>query len=223
MELLIPNTSNQLDLASIQRISTYEIRDDDAVTPNHTLSGLPYFPELIWRGSQDVEWLVLDGNFSHYEIDYHEKNSVTFFDLQDWLNVVYRTRNFVQRTPDQINFCVIGTNSQPWSTTAKVHYPANYGVQIVTPPGYSIPADGEIAWNFGLIDQFMVDVTFSGLGPDRPLLDLPFDYHGRTEDSIASLMQLFMDERIVCSITVTQHMKEMRNFYHILGLSMIIQ
>ena len=166
-------------LQSIQRVSIYEIHDDDSVNPNHELTGLPYFNTFGWHGSADVEWLVLDGNFSSYEIN-PETHSVTFYDLQDWLRVVYRTRNFVERTTDQIQFCVIGQNANLyWPTEVKVLYPANYQLESAVPAGYSVPAPGEVFWDFGTITEFQVEAHFSGLGPDRPLLDLPVDYLGR--------------------------------------------
>lgn len=173
-----------------QRISTYEIHDDDTVNPNHWLTGLPYFSSLTWIGSADVEWLVLDGNYSSYTID-PVAHSVTFYDLQDWVHVVYRTRNFIQRAPDQIRFCVAGTNSTAWPTQVRVQYPANYQLQSATPAGYSIPAAGEIMWDFGTISAFQVDTYFAGLGPDRPLLDLPVDYQDRANGSSTSFSNAF--------------------------------
>lgn len=178
-------------LQTVQRVSTYEIHDDDSVNPNHELSGLPYYSSLTWQGSVDVEWLVLEGNFSYYEID-SELHQVTFYDLQDWLHIVYRTHNFVQRTPDQIRFCVIGQNGGDyWNTQARVLYPANYQLQSATPPGYFVPAAGEIQWDFGTITEFMVDTYFAGLGPDRPLLDFPVDYRGRAEGSSTGFTATF--------------------------------
>lgn len=70
-----------------QRLSIYEIHDDDTVNPNHLLTGLPYYSTLTWGGSTDVEWLVLEGNFSSYSID-PVAHSVTFYDLRDWVHVV---------------------------------------------------------------------------------------------------------------------------------------
>lgn len=173
------------------RISTYEIYDDDSVNPNHLLQGLPYYSSLTWTGSSDVEWLTLEGDFSHYTLD-PAAHSVTFYNLRNWLHVVYRTRNFVQRSPDRIRFCVIGQNgSVSRSTQVRVRYPANYQVQQVTPPGFSIPAPGEVVWNFGSIQEFQVDTTFAGLGPDRPLLDLPVDYEGRDTGSSLAFSRAF--------------------------------
>lgn len=184
---------HMLDPQVEQRVSTYEIRDDDTVTPNHELSGLGYYSSFTWEGTTDVEWLVLEGNFSYYEIN-SELHQVTFYGLQDWLHIVYRTHNFVQRSPDQIHFCVTGQNGN-WSrpTQVRVLYPANYDVQSVTPAGYTIPASGEIRWDFGSILEFQVDTVFAGLGPDRPLLDLPVDYHLRetTNSSISDFQNAF--------------------------------
>ncbi len=109
---------------------------------------------------------------------------MTFYDLQDWLHVVYRTENFIQRSTDQIRFCVIGGNVEGGcSIDVKVLYPAYYALDSATPAGYTQPAAGEIYWSFGEVIGFMVDTYFSGLGPDRPLLDLPVDYSGRTKGS----------------------------------------
>lgn len=168
---------------SVQRLSIYEIHEDDSVNPNHSFTGLPYFATYTWTGSTDVEWLVLEGNFSHYVIN-ESAHSVTFYDLQDWLHVVYRTNNFIQRTTDQIRFCVYGGNVEGGvSMKVKVLYPANYNVSTVIPGGYTQPAAGELAWDFGVVIGYQVDTYFSGLGPDRPLLDLPVDYTGRTKGS----------------------------------------
>jgi len=177
-------------LLAVQRTSTYEIHDDDTVNPNHLLTGLPYYSTLTWGGSTDVEWLVLEGNYSYYEID-PVAHSVTFHDVQDWVHVVYRTHNFIQRTPDQIRFCVIGHNTEAWATQVRVLYPANYQLQSATPSGYSIPAAGEIKWDFGPLTEFQVDTYFAGLGPDRPLLDLPVDYQGRTDGSSTAFANAF--------------------------------
>lgn len=94
-----------------------------------------------------MEWLVIESNFSSYAID-RILHQVTFYDLQDWLHIVYRTHNLVQRTPDQIRFCVIGHNTDYYDTQVHVLYPANYELQSATPPGYVIPAPGEIQWSF---------------------------------------------------------------------------
>lgn len=175
-----------------QRVSTYEIHDDDTVTPNHILTGLPYYYSLTWQGSSDVEWLDFNGVYSSYTID-SVNHTVTFYDLQDRLQVVYRTHNFVQRTPDQIRFCVIGENGGIYrDTQVRVLYPAYYEMQSATPPGYIIPAPGELHWYFGSIDTFQVDTYFNGLGPDRPLLDLPVDYDGREMGSIAGFTAAYL-------------------------------
>ena len=183
-----PSLSQEPEIA--QRISTYEIHEDDTVNPNHTLTGLPYYESLTWMASADVEWLVLEGVYSSYEID-ELNHSVTFYDLQDWLHIVYRTHTFIQRLPDQIRFCVIGGNSDPRETRIRVLYPAYYQFVSATPEGYTIPVPGEIDWDFGAVTEFQVDTNFAGLGPDRPLLDFPVDYQGRSEDSSVGFLNAF--------------------------------
>lgn len=170
------------EVEATQRTSIYEIHDDDSVNPNHLLTGLPFLDTLTWSGSADVQWLVLEGNFESYRID-TANHSVTFYNVQDTVHIVYRTQNFIQRTPDQIRFCVNGVNSEAWATQVKVLYPAKYQIQSVQPPGYNNPATGELNWNLGIINSFQIDTIFSGLGPDRPQLDLPVDYKDRATGS----------------------------------------
>ena len=182
--------ASTLATSAVQRTSTYEIHDDDSVNPNHTLTGLPHYDTLTWEGSADVQWLVLEGNFSRYEID-SAQHKVTFFDIEDTLHIVYRTQNFVRRSPDQIRFCVNGVNNQAWATQVNVHYPANYQIQSVLPPGYTNPAAGRLSWNLGVVNTFQVDTTFAGLGPERPQLDLPVDYAGRAAGSSVNFAAAF--------------------------------
>jgi len=179
-----------------QRLSIYEIHEDDSVNPNHFLTGIPYYESYTWYGSDDVEWLVLEGNFSRYEIN-SINHTVTFYDVQDWLHVVYRTNNFIQRSTDQIRFCVIGGNVEGgYSIKVQVLYPAYYTLDTATPDGYIQPAAGEIFWDFGEIIGFMVDTYFSGLGPDRPLFDLPVDYQGRSNGSSVAFARAFNSRTI---------------------------
>jgi hypothetical protein len=172
----------------IQRTSIYEIHDDDAVTPNHAYSGLPYYETFTFTGPDDAEWLVLEGNFSHYEIN---NNQVTFYNLQDWLHFIYRTNLFVYRSPDQIYFGVTSGLGSPTDVDASVTFPGYYGVLGVTPTGYSIPSAGIIQWNFIGIMEYTLSIDFSGLGPDRPLLDFPVDYSGRSSGSITGFTAAF--------------------------------
>jgi hypothetical protein len=152
---------------------------------------LPYYSQLSWMGTDDVEWLSITGNFSRYEIDEVNKQ-VVFYDLQDWVSVVYRTHSFIRRTPDHMNFCVVGENRENlWPTTVIVRYPALYTTYSVEPDGYTTSTDGEIRWDFGPVYNYMVDVIFAGLGPDRPLLDLPVDYPGRLDGLMTGFSQAF--------------------------------
>ena len=175
---------------AVQRISTYEIHDDDSVNPNHLLTGLPHYDSLTWEGSADVQWLVLEGNFSHYDIN-NATHRVTFYDLEDTLHIVYRTQNFVRRSADQIRFCVNGVNNQSWLTQVKVLYPATYQIQSALPSGYSNPAAGQLIWDLGVTSSFQVDTTFAGLGPDRPQLDFPVDYKDRASGSSVNFAAAF--------------------------------
>jgi murein DD-endopeptidase MepM/ murein hydrolase activator NlpD len=72
-----------------------------------------------------------------------------------------------------------------------VLYPGNYDFEWAAPSGYSIPGAGEIRWAFGSITDFMVEASFSGLGPDRPLLDFPVDYQGRADGSSTGFRAAF--------------------------------
>lgn len=160
----------------ISRISVYEIHDDDSVTPDHEYSGLPYYSSFTFTGPPDADWLILEGNFNSYVIN---GNQVTFYGVQDWLHFVYRTNLFVDRMTDQLAFGVISRLDSPTDVNASITYPAYYEVLTVSPTGYTIPADGRINWSFTGTTEYTLTADFSGMGEDRPLLDLPVDYSGR--------------------------------------------
>lgn len=173
---------------AIYRVSTYEIHDDDSVTPNHEYYGLPTYSYITFTGPSDSEWLVLEGDFAYYIV---AGNEVTFYNISNWLHIVYRSRMFVSRTPDQITFGVTSTMGDPTDVNAYVTYPATYSVAAAWPSGFSIPAPGRIGWTFLATTGYTLEATFSGLGPDRPLLDLPIDYDGRTEGSAVAFVNAF--------------------------------
>ncbi|MCB0129353.1 MAG: peptidoglycan DD-metalloendopeptidase family protein [Caldilineaceae bacterium] len=181
-EVLLGAGVSAAALTNVQRTSIYEIHDDDSVNPNHTISGLPFMDELTWQGSADAEWLVIEGDYREHVLD-EVNQEVTFYDVEGTIHIVYRTRNFVTRSPDQIRFCVDGTNSTAWPTEVEVSYPAVYQIESVSPGGYAMPAEGRLTWNLGSVTEFRIDTRFAGLGPQRPLLDLPVDYPGRANEN----------------------------------------
>jgi hypothetical protein len=165
-------------LAAMVRYSDLELREDDTSAITDRLTNIPYNSTWTYRGPSDAEWLHIYGGTS-YVVD---GTDVIFYNVQGEISVTYRSREFAIRQDDTVILAV-----QPWATDPfdfyiNIYFPPWYQLTSAEPPGY-LANTGRLQWSFYNITSVSLQVDFNGTGGQRPLLDFPVDYEGRSDGS----------------------------------------
>lgn len=170
--LIKPNQA----LATILRYFDLELREDDTVAITDRLTNMPSYSTWTYYGPSDAEWLDISGGTS-YTVD---GSNVIFYNVQGEISVTYRSSMFASRQNDTVTLTAYPWATDPFDIYINIYFPTWYQLTTAQPSGYTV-GTGHLQWYFSGITAVSLEAIFDNTGGQRPLLDLPVDYEGRSD------------------------------------------